>query len=606
MSTAFQTAIPNIEGNNNLREPQILAYCALKEFYKTAPPNTREASVILPVGCGKSGCIALTPFAFESKRTLVVAPGLNIAHQLLNEFELSNPSMFYQARKVLASNFPEPVELRGANTNICDLEDGEVVVTNIQQLQGENNKWLEKLSADFFDLIIFDEGHHAVAESWMLLKAKFPKAYIVNFSATPARADGKTMTGEVVYTYPIVEAIQQGFVKSLKAVVLNPKSLKYVREEDGKEVEVTLEEVIRLGEEESRFRKSIVTSKETLCTIVDASIRTLHERRKEAKEDRLKIIASALNYDHCVQVVSEYRARGLRADFIHSKADGRTNSKVLQKLENHELDVIVQVRKLGEGFDHPYLSVAAIFSIFQNLSPFVQFVGRVMRVIKQNDPYSIINQGVVIYHAGGNIIQRWSDFQEFSGADQEYFSKLLPTEGLDFSNADEIKVEPEHPNKNKHHTQRRVEVLEQGTIELKSIPLIDNPELHALLQKWDQTGITIEQLKAATAELQPLQVSKQKERRAKRTSLDDRAKIAAGKILNTLEINPQGKELDTAYLGKTNFVIVKSWIDKKIARTVGKKTGSRAEYSRSELDTLHNEFERIISAVEEEVRRATT
>jgi superfamily II DNA or RNA helicase len=65
----------------------------------------------------------------------------------------------------------------------------------------------------------------------------------------------------------------------------------------------------------------------------------------------------------------------------------------MNKLNQHELDVIVQVRKLGEGFDHPYLSVAAIFSIFNNLSPFVQFVGRIMRVIEQNNSQSILNQG---------------------------------------------------------------------------------------------------------------------------------------------------------------------------------------------------------------------
>ena len=42
---------------------------------------------MLPVGCGKSGCITLTPFAFESKRSLVIAPGVSIANQLLEDFE---------------------------------------------------------------------------------------------------------------------------------------------------------------------------------------------------------------------------------------------------------------------------------------------------------------------------------------------------------------------------------------------------------------------------------------------------------------------------------------------------------------------------------------
>jgi len=94
--------------------------------------------------------------------------------------------------------FPEPAEIRGRTTNQADLEEADVVVTNIQQLQGEENRWLQCLPDDFFDLIVFDEGHHSVAASWTTLKEKFPDASIVNFSATPLRADGQLMTGRVL------------------------------------------------------------------------------------------------------------------------------------------------------------------------------------------------------------------------------------------------------------------------------------------------------------------------------------------------------------------------------------------------------------------------
>jgi superfamily II DNA or RNA helicase len=189
------------------------------------------------------------------------------------------------------------------------------------------------------------------------------------------------MAGRIIYSYPVFRAIDEGYVKRLKAVVLNPRSLRYVRREDGQEIEVPLEEVRRLGEEEADFRRSIVTSEETLNTIVDASIHQLEKLRDAADDKRLKIIASALNYEHCRQIVEAYRARGRRADYVHSREDSVANEQVLERLENHELDVIVQVRKLGEGLDHPHLAVAAVFSIFANLAPFVQFVGRIMHVI---------------------------------------------------------------------------------------------------------------------------------------------------------------------------------------------------------------------------------
>jgi superfamily II DNA or RNA helicase len=188
-------------------------------------------------------------------------------------------------------------------------EDFAGVITNIGQLQGAGNRWLQALPDDFFDLILFDEGHHNVAASWSALRTHFPAARIVNFSATPARADGRIMSGRIIYSYPIFRAIQEGYVKRLKAVVLNPQTLRYVREEDGQEIEVDLDEVRRLGEEEADFRRSIVTSSETLNTIVDASIRELRKLRTVANDQKLKIIASALNYRHCIQVVEDFRSR---------------------------------------------------------------------------------------------------------------------------------------------------------------------------------------------------------------------------------------------------------------------------------------------------------
>lgn len=426
---------PTVADNPQLREPQILAYDAIKNHDFQAA-DAREVSVVLPVGCGKSGLLALAPFATKSRRTLLVAPNLKIADQLLGDLTPSNPRYFYTKRKVLDGEpFPEPAEIRGASSNVGDLEEADIVVTNIQQLQRENNKWLTKLPSDFFDLILFDEGHHNVAESWDVLRHKFPDARILNVSATPARADGKVMTGEVIYSYPISKAVEKGYVKRINGYRLNPTTLHYVRHEGDAEVEVSLDEVRRLGEEDAGFRRSIVSSEATLTTIAEASIRKLQEMREATGQPRLKIIASALNMEHCKQVVAKYRELGMRADFVHSQLAERANERIHEKLDHHELDVIVQVRKLGEGFDHPYLSVAAVFSIFSNLGPFMQFVGRVMRTIPGVDPFDPVNEGVVVFHVGGNITGVWTDFQQFAEADQEFFANLI----------DEDLVEPTRP-----------------------------------------------------------------------------------------------------------------------------------------------------------------
>jgi len=105
------------------------------------------------------------PVAFKASRTLVVAPGLLIAKQLQNDFDPALADMFYIKCGVLQGQpFPEPVEIRGTTTNRADLEEADVVIKNIHQLQGAGNRWLEDLPNGFFDLILFDEGHHNVRE----------------------------------------------------------------------------------------------------------------------------------------------------------------------------------------------------------------------------------------------------------------------------------------------------------------------------------------------------------------------------------------------------------------------------------------------------------
>lgn len=597
MAYPFQTRTPKIAGNPHLRTPQREAYAALEQ-YASELSVEREVGIVLPVGCGKSGCITIAPFGFKARRALVVAPSVNIAQQLHDDFDPTRSDMFYMKCGVLSGQpYPEPVEIRGSTTNLDDLQEADVVITNIQQLQGAENRWMQNLPDDFFDLILFDEGHHAVANSWTALKAKFPAAQIVNFSATPLRADGQLMAGRILYSYPIFRAIQEGYVKRLKAIVLNPRTLRYVRRDDGEEIEVGLAEVKRLGEEDADFRRSIVTSTATLNTIVDASIRELDRLRNVTGEKRLKIICSALNFEHCRQIVEAYRGRGRRAEYVHSREDGAANRRVLQRLEGHEIDVIVQVRKLGEGFDHPFLAVAAVFSVFANLSPFVQFVGRIMRVIKQNERDSALNQGVVVFHAGANIASRWTDFQQYTEADREFFDQLLPLEGLDFGSGDEIEVEPAT-----RADGEALSVRGQTGVQLEEIPLLrDDPESMAAIRLLQGKGYTPDQVRAAFEELQPVPTTKARERRAKQSSLDMRVRTEAARILRERDINPEGHDLDRQRLGRSNLIVLKSAIDRQVNAAVNRGTGQRADFNRAELDRIDRDFSAIISRAVQEI-----
>ncbi|SAY38325.1 FIG01202011: hypothetical protein [Candidatus Synechococcus spongiarum] len=62
---AFQTKTPVIQENPKLRKPQKEAYAALEDFARDPNEKEHEVGIVLPVGCGKSGCITLAPFSFR-------------------------------------------------------------------------------------------------------------------------------------------------------------------------------------------------------------------------------------------------------------------------------------------------------------------------------------------------------------------------------------------------------------------------------------------------------------------------------------------------------------------------------------------------------------
>lgn len=589
----FTSLEPTIDGNPSLRIPQREAYVEIAKHFD-APDGAREIGVVLPVGCGKSGLLALTPFAAKARRALLVAPNLTIADQLLRDLTPTSPQFFYQRRAVLSGPpFPEPAEIRGAKTNVGDLADADIVITNIQQLQRAENRWLEQLSEDFFDLIMFDEGHHNVAQSWETLRSKFPAARIVNVSGTPSRADGKLMAGEIIYSYPIAEAVRNGYVKRVTGHCLNPRTLRYIRREDDREVEVALDEVRRLGEQDASFRRSIVSSEETLTTIVDASIRKLMLLRERTGEKRLKIIASALNMEHCKQIVAKYAERSLRADFVHSKVDSRANEAVHAKLENHELDVIVQVRKLGEGFDHPFLSVAAVFSLYASLSPFVQFVGRVMRIIPGVDPQDAVNEGVVVFHVGANITGVWKDFQDFAEADREWLAALVDEE------VDQGDGQDRDPFAEPRIAQPLPTVTGQGEVLLEDIDLIQgDPRVAEALRMLRDAGVSTG---AQFEQLQRYHPTKQATRRSKQKLLDERIKTQTGKALAQAGLQAGGHDLDKARRGRDNFQCMKAAIDKQVNSLVGRSAGSRGEWGLGELDRVLLALDQLVQAAVLEV-----
>jgi DNA repair protein RadD len=72
-----ETAV-NIWHNACLREPQIDGYFAVRDHFSQ---SGEPCYVQLPVGCGKTGLMGLTPFGIAKGRVLIIAPKQGVERQ---------------------------------------------------------------------------------------------------------------------------------------------------------------------------------------------------------------------------------------------------------------------------------------------------------------------------------------------------------------------------------------------------------------------------------------------------------------------------------------------------------------------------------------------
>ena len=392
-----------IVGNEQLRTPQEEGYIALRDYFEADRPTTLPAIVVLPTGCGKSGLIACAPFGIAEGRVLVVAPNLTIKDGLA-EGTLSGTDNFYHFCDVLPTDarLPRVVALERGRVNEEDCRRADVIVTNVQQMLG----WLPLFPSDFFDLIVVDEAHHAPADSWQNINAAFPDAKTIYCTATPFRSDEQPIRAEPVYRYRLADAISAGYVKNIVRVDAVASEMTFTVE--GEERSFAREEIMDLREE-TWFSRGVALSDVCNETIVDRSVQLLQAKTRRGSE-RHQILAAACSIRHAEQVAALYRGRGIDASFVASR--GMTTDEREDRLrayEHGDLDAMVHVGILGEGYDNKHISIAALFRPFRSVAPYTQFVGRALRALPDGNPTD--NLAHVVAHAGLNQEHHWQYFK---------------------------------------------------------------------------------------------------------------------------------------------------------------------------------------------------
>jgi hypothetical protein len=92
-----------------------------------------------------------------------------------------------------------------------------------------------------------------------------------------------------------------------------------------------------------------------------------------------------------------------------------------------------------------------------------------------------------------------------------------------------------------------------------------------------------------------------RQRQAARASLDMRVRTEVGRLLGSRDFNPRGRDLDRNRIGRDNFVVLKTAIDRRINESVGRAAGERGELSRQQLEEINSNLAELIAAAEQEV-----
>ena len=600
----------NIEGNALLWEPQHDGYLRTFEFFKA---GKNKAILQIPVGCGKTGLASLFPFGMAKGRVLVIAPNITIKDGLYEAMDISNRrKCFWRKAGVLNDTqmISGPLACTLDTGNITVARKCHIIITNIQQLATTIEKWLLQFPDDFFDMVIIDEAHHSAADSWKKVLERFPNAKVIHLTATPFRSDRQEIDGELVYRYSFRSATVKGYIKRLKASYIAPAEIELAfADERGRKY--TLEEVFKLKEEDW-FSRGVALA--PLCNehIVNASLEKLEELRQSGTHHQ--IIAVACSINHARDIRKLYAERGYTADFIHSKQEGEEQKQVLAALRNGILDCIIQVQMLGEGFDHPPLSVAAIFRPFRTLAPYIQFVGRIMRVIVKNDPTHPDNVGHIVTHLGMNLDERLREFKQFEKDDEAFWRKVIGGE------------EPEIPADvragDKRLSARETSVVvnneivdslwEEDFTSMEDQQIIDDlrermkllgldPSDVEAIVKRSKAGATV---KRPAPEEFPVHPQRALEESRKRTA--EQGQRLAKIVLNHVGLSMEGREILYKYrslgvTGRTNFIAAVMMVNHEIDKRLGKE---RKDCSTEDFQTVLNALDDILQTVVRRVRKA--
>jgi superfamily II DNA or RNA helicase len=315
---------------------------AVAGYWVTAP--TQPATVVMPTATGKTDTMNAIFAAKRLARLLVIVPTDALRTQLGHRLEtygvlpelgvLEEPAL----RPVVGtiehgfSSAQAAIDFAGR----CN-----IIVSTVSALMASAEP-IRRALVDECSHLFIDEAHHVAATQWDQIRSYFDDRHVVQFTATPFRADGKHLGGRLIFAFPLREAQRQGYFSKIDYIPVTDYT------DPDRAIAVTA-----IG----RLRQDLDNGYDHLLM---ARVKT-----KVRADDLLSL------YQELAPELAPVK--------IHSGETKKQRTAALRAVHNRDSKIIICVDMLGEGYDLPALKIAAIHDAHKTLPITLQFIGRFAR-----------------------------------------------------------------------------------------------------------------------------------------------------------------------------------------------------------------------------------
>ena len=337
---------PQFNKNNDEEfEPNGAQLEALYSLNKSREEGYDKALIVAATGIGKTYLAA-----FDSKNYEKI---LFIAHR--EEIITQAAESFRKIHKDKSVGF--------FYSNLKDT-DKQMTFALVQTLGKEtylNDNYFNK---DYFDYIIIDEFHHAVANNYRNIINYFTPKFMLGLTATPERLDNRDVFAlcdyNNVYEIRLKEAINKGYLAPFRYYGIYDDTIDYstVNMRNGKYDEKDLEEKLMINK-----RVELVLN-------------------HYLKYNPTSAIGFCSSRNHAEYMAKYFNEKDIPSAAVYSGDQGEyteNRTPAIEKLKNHELKVLFTVDMFNEGVDIPSIDSVLFLRPTQSPTIFLQQLGRGLR-----------------------------------------------------------------------------------------------------------------------------------------------------------------------------------------------------------------------------------